>query len=208
MQIFYTSHSFLSFPQCGTCVDNMSNCRQIFYFLSTSCSYQLIYYQDWYSFYRVKCNLTQLTTRSKLHSLSGVAWCGVSVRVYQQCGGCLQRLQRGRGLVRGVLTGRLRVVLAVSGPLAYQACTCACPRGFCLAQLSVWWRLCAFQYFLSLLSLFRREGSLLNSFSPELTIQCDGCLIWCLGWRVELVAGLRVGQAYGVFHRPGFGLLA
>ena len=22
-----------------------------------------------------------------------------------------------------------------------------------------------------------------------------------------LVAGLRVGQAYGVFHRPGFGLL-
>ena len=27
------------------------------------------------------------------------------------------------------------------------------------------------------------------------------------GLRVGLVAGLRVGQAYGVFHRPGFGLL-
>ena len=26
-------------------------------------------------------------------------------------------------------------------------------------------------------------------------------------WRAGLVAGLRVGQAYGVFHRPGFGLL-
>ena len=45
-------------------------------------------------------------------------------------------------------------------------------------------------------------------FSVELTVQCDGCLIWDLGfgiwglgWRAGLVAGLRVGQAYGVFHR-------
>ena len=44
-------------------------------------------------------------------------------------------------------------------------------------------------------------------FSIELTVQCDGCLIWGLGWRAGLVAGLRVMQAYGVFHRPGFGLL-
>ena len=51
------------------------------------------------------------------------------------------------------------------------------------------------------------ERPLLNSFSIELTVQCDGCLIWGLGWRAGLVAGLRVGQAYGVFHRPGFGLL-
>ena len=50
-------------------------------------------------------------------------------------------------------------------------------------------------------------GPLLNSFSIELTLQCDRCLIWGLGWRAGLVAGLRVGQAYGVFHRPGFGLL-
>ena len=42
-------------------------------------------------------------------------------------------------------------------------------------------------------------------FSIELTVQCDGC--WGLGWRMGLVAGLRVGQAYGVFHQPGFGLL-
>ena len=35
----------------------------------------------------------------------------------------------------------------------------------------------------------------------------DGCLIWGLGGRAGLVAGLRVGQAYGVSHRPGFGLL-
>ena len=36
-----------------------------------------------------------------------------------------------------------------------------------------------------------------------------GCLIWSLGWGrgAGLVAGLRVGQAYGVFHQPGFGLL-
>ena len=44
-------------------------------------------------------------------------------------------------------------------------------------------------------------------FSIELTVQCDGCLIWGLGWWAGLVAGLRVGQAYGVFHRPGLGLL-
>ena len=44
-------------------------------------------------------------------------------------------------------------------------------------------------------------------FSIELTVQCDGCLIWGLGWRAGLVAGLQVRQAYGVFHQPGFGLL-
>ena len=44
-------------------------------------------------------------------------------------------------------------------------------------------------------------------FSIELTVQCDGCFIWGLGWRAGLVAGLRVGQGYGVSHRPGFGLL-
>ena len=41
-----------------------------------------------------------------------------------------------------------------------------------------------------------RQG-LLHSFSIERTVQCDGCLIWGLGWRAGLVAGLRVGQAYG-----------
>ena len=44
-------------------------------------------------------------------------------------------------------------------------------------------------------------------FSVELTVQCDGCLIRGLGWWAGFVAGLQVGQAYGVFHRPGFGLL-
>jgi len=44
-------------------------------------------------------------------------------------------------------------------------------------------------------------------FSIELTVQCDVCAIWGLGWRAGLVAGLRLGQAYGVFHQPGFRLL-
>ena len=52
-----------------------------------------------------------------------------------------------------------------------------------------------------------KQGLLLNRFSIELTVECDGCLIWGLGWRAGLVAGLWVGQAYGVSHRPGFGLL-
>ena len=42
-----------------------------------------------------------------------------------------------------------------------------------------------------------KQGLLLNSFSIERTVQYDGCLIWGLGWRAGLVAGLRVGQAYG-----------
>ena len=37
-------------------------------------------------------------------------------------------------------------------------------------------------------------------FSIVLIVQCDGCLIWGLVWRAGLVAGLRVGQAYGVFQ--------
>ena len=52
-----------------------------------------------------------------------------------------------------------------------------------------------------------RRLSLIVCFSIELSVQCDGCLIWGLGWRAGLVAGLRVGHAYGVFYRPGFGLL-
>ena len=44
-------------------------------------------------------------------------------------------------------------------------------------------------------------------FSIELTVQCDRCLIWGRAGRAGLVAGLQVRQAYGVFHRPGFGLL-
>ena len=57
------------------------------------------------------------------------------------------------------------------------------------------------------LPIRRSRGLSSIVFSIELTVQCDGCLIWGLGWRAGLVAGLRVGQAYGVSHRPGFGLL-
>ena len=43
--------------------------------------------------------------------------------------------------------------------------------------------------------------------SPLNALFSDRCLIWGLGWRAGLVAGLRVGQAYGMSPRPGFGLL-
>ena len=49
--------------------------------------------------------------------------------------------------------------------------------------------------------------SLIVCISIELTVQCDRYLIWGLVWWAGLVAGLRVGQASRVFHRPGFGLL-
>ena len=51
------------------------------------------------------------------------------------------------------------------------------------------------------------QGPSFIVFSIELTVQCDGYLIWGLVWQAGLMAGLRVGQAYGVFHRPGFGSL-
>ena len=40
--------------------------------------------------------------------------------------------------------------------------------------------------------------------STELLALCDGCLGWV--WRAGLVAGLRVGQAFGVLLLPGFGV--
>ena len=50
-------------------------------------------------------------------------------------------------------------------------------------------------------------SSIVFFHSIELIVQCDGCLIWGLGWLVGLVAGLWVRQAYGLFHQHGFGLL-
>ena len=107
----------------------------------------------------------------------------------------------------GAFPWRLLAVLAVSNSFAYFACTCACPRGF--AWLSVW---CVGAQVLSSISpppspYSGKSGPLLYSFSIELTDQCNGCLIWGLVWRAGLTAGLRVGQAYGVFHRPRFGSL-
>ena len=101
----------------------------------------------------------------------------------------------------GAFPGRLLAVLAISA--SYFACACPCPRGF--AWLSV---RCFGARVLSSISppsypYSGESGPLLYSFSIELTVQCDGCLIW----RVGLVDGLQVGQAYGVFHQPGFGSL-
>ena len=91
----------------------------------------------------------KLTTRSKLYSLSGVAWhgmawCGVALHCMVLAlgfisilGGCLQHLYHGRVVSPcGAFPGSLRAVLVVSGSFTYQACACACPRG--CAWLSVW----------------------------------------------------------------------
>ena len=42
--------------------------------------------------------------------------------------------------------------------------------------------------------------------STEPLDRCDGCLGWGWVWQVGLVAGLRVGQAFGMFLLPGFGV--
>ena len=42
--------------------------------------------------------------------------------------------------------------------------------------------------------------------STELLALCDGCLGWGWIWWAGLVAGLQVGQAFGVLLLPGFGV--
>ena len=86
-----------------------------------------------------------------------------------------------------------------------------CILSVCLRMYSWLWLGSAFVCFLVFplppLPIQGSRGLSSIVFSIELTVQCDGCLIRGLGWRAGLVARLRVGQAYGVFHRPGFGLL-
>ena len=43
-------------------------------------------------------------------------------------------------------------------------------------------------------------------YFTELPALGDGCLGWGWVWRVGLVVGLRVGQAFGKFLLPGFGV--
>ena len=66
---------------------------------------------------------------------------------------------------------------------------------------------CFLVFPLPLLPIQGSRASRQQFFSIELTVQCDRCLIWGLAWRAGFVAGLQVRQAYGVFHRSGFGLL-
>ena len=42
--------------------------------------------------------------------------------------------------------------------------------------------------------------------STEFLIQCDGCWEWGWVWQARLVAGLWLGQAFGMFLLPGFGV--
>ena len=50
------------------------------------------------------------------------------------------------------------------------------------------------------------EFSARGFFSTEFLIQCDGCWEWGWVWRAGLVAGLWLGQAFGVFLLPEFGV--
>ena len=77
----------------------------------------------------------------------GIAWRSISVALALGfvAGGCLKRFVAWGFIgLWGACPGRFRAVLVVSGSFAYYTCACAWPRGFGLAQRSVWWRSCAF----------------------------------------------------------------
>ena len=79
--------------------------------------------------------------------------------------------------------------------------TCACS----LTMRSVWGVLLSFSVFSSPSSpLIIIIGIISVLISPlNLSVQCDRCLGWGWVWQAGLVAGLRVGQAFGVFLLPG-----
>ena len=104
--------------------------------------------------------------------------------------------------------------------VATYACAVTCGRSF--TALSVWGVLISFWRFLSvyshpplpfiiitlllLLLLLLLLVITAIIISTELLALCDGCLGWDWVWRAGLVAGLRVGQAFGVLLLPGFGV--
>ena len=129
-----------------------------------------------------------------------VAGHGVSVRVY--CGGMPEAF-----VARVFCWAVGRLPRAFSGSSSGQGLCCILDVHLCMASwlwLGSAFGVVAFVCFLvfPLHPLPIRGSRGLSSivFSIELTVPCDGCLIWGLGWWAGLVAGLRVGQAYGVFH--------
>ena len=151
-----------------------------------------------------------LMTRSKLHSLSSVAWRCVAWRQcqgYQYCGGVPAALVAWAYIsLWGAFPGRLRAVLPVSRSFAYQVCTCTCPRGVGLAQHSVWWRSCAFQYFPSLLSLFRGVGAFPQQFFPLNSLfSVTGASFGVWGGGRSSWLGCRQGRLMGCSTDLGLG---
>jgi len=47
---------------------------------------------------------------------------------------------------------------------------------------------------------------IVSIMSTELLALCDGCFCWGWLWRAGLMAGLQVGQAFGLPLPPGFGV--
>ena len=96
--------------------------------------------------------------------------------------------------------------LAVSASFVHYACALThVPEAFLGSAFGVLARVCFLVFPLPPVPIQGSRALYSIVSFIELTVQCNGCLIWGLGWRPGLWLG--GGQAYGVFHRPGFGLL-
>ena len=123
-------------------------------------------------FNRVKCNLTLVNDQKQVAQF---VWRGISVRVYQYFGGVPAAFFSVCVICMWGFS-----MASSCGSSGHYVCAFACPCGS--AWLSLW---CVGVRVLSSVSppssLYSEEsGPLLYSFSIELTVQCDGCLIWGL----------------------------
>ena len=157
---------------------------------------------------RVKCNLTELTTRSKLHSWHSVAQRCFALAWWQRQGLLVvpAAFVAWGWICPGVLSqGVFGQFQQSAAPLHIRRA----PAHVFMALLGSAFGVVAFMYFrvfpLPPLPIQGRRGFSSIGFPLNSLFSVTGACFGVSGG--GLVAGLRVGQVYGVFHRPGFRLL-
>ena len=85
-------------------------------------------------------------------------------------------------------------------------CVCVCNDVLVVLKCIMFGAFCSVLLSFSVFSLPPHPYYYCPYFSTEISVQCDGCLSRGWMWLAGLVAGLQVGQAFGVFLLPGLGV--